>query len=242
MPSTTRFAKQDEAYRDSVLPPSVKRRMSVEAGTTFGWDRWVGDEGYAIGIDHFGASAPASDDLRGLRADAGRRRRSRPAADRGGEVACGSPAASTTAAIPLRQTIFDALAADDHVPVDLGATELDSGDDYPDFALAVVRAVARRAMPSGGSSSAAPGPASPSPPRRCKGIRAAMAHDTYTAAQCVEHDNCNVLALGARVIGPEIASELTSAFANAVFSGEERHVRRLAKVDAIERDGVDAQL
>jgi len=60
MPSTTRFAKQDEAYRDSVLPPSVKRRMSVEAGTTFGWDRWVGDEGYAIGIDHFGASAPAS--------------------------------------------------------------------------------------------------------------------------------------------------------------------------------------
>ena len=77
---------------------------------------------------------------------------------------------------------------------------------------------------------------------KVRGIRAAMAHDTYTAAQCVEHDNCNVLALGARVIGPEIASELATAFANAVFSGEERHVRRLAKVDVIERDGIDAQL
>ena len=142
---------------------------------------------------------------------------------------------------PLRQTIFDALAADDHVPVDLGATELDSGDDYPDFALAVVRAIldgdAERGILVCGSGAGVAVAAT-----KVKGIRAAMAHDTYTAAQCVEHDDCNVLALGARVIGPEIASELTSAFANAVFSGEERHVRRLAKVDAIERDGVDAQL
>jgi len=142
---------------------------------------------------------------------------------------------------PLRQTIFDALAADDHVPVDLGATELDSGDDYPDFALAVVRAIvsgeAERGILVCGSGAGVAVAAT-----KVKGIRAAMAHDTYTAAQCVQHDNCNVLALGARVIGPEIASELTSAFANAVFSGEERHVRRLAKVDAIERDGIDAQL
>jgi ribose 5-phosphate isomerase B len=142
---------------------------------------------------------------------------------------------------PLRETIFEALAAGDHVPVDLGATELDSDDDYPDFALAVVRAVlggeAERGILVCGSGAGVAVAAS-----KVRGIRAAMAHDTYTAAQCVEHDNCNVLALGARVIGPEIASELTSAFANAVFSGEERHVRRLAKVDAIERDGVDAQL
>jgi ribose 5-phosphate isomerase B len=142
---------------------------------------------------------------------------------------------------PLRETIFEALAADDHVPVDLGATQLDPDDDYPDFALAVVRAVlsgeAERGILVCGSGAGVAVAAS-----KVRGIRAAMAHDTYTAAQCVEHDNCNVLALGARVIGPEIASELTSAFANAVFSGEERHVRRLAKIDAIERDGVDAQL
>lgn len=142
---------------------------------------------------------------------------------------------------PLRETVFDALTTDGHVPVDLGATELDPGDDYPDFALAVVRAMiagdAERGILVCGSGAGVAVAAT-----KVEGIRAAMAHDTYTAAQCVEHDNCNVLALGARVIGPEIASELVAAFANAVFSGEERHVRRRAKVDAIERDGVDARL
>jgi ribose 5-phosphate isomerase B len=143
--------------------------------------------------------------------------------------------------LALKETIFDALTVDDHVPIDLGAFELDSTDDYPDFALAVVRAIAAGDAERGilvcGSGAGVAVAAT-----KVRGIRAAMAHDTYTAAQCVEHDNCNVLALGARVIGPEIASELASAFANAVFSGEERHVRRLAKVDLIERDGIDAKL
>ena len=66
MPSTTRFAKQDQAYRDQVLPPAIKARISVEAGATFGWSRWVGDAGCSIGIDHFGASAPASDIYEGF--------------------------------------------------------------------------------------------------------------------------------------------------------------------------------
>jgi transketolase len=66
MPSTDRFDKQEESYRNEVLPPAVTRRISVEAGTTFGWERWVGDEGYCIGIDHFGASAPAADVYNGF--------------------------------------------------------------------------------------------------------------------------------------------------------------------------------
>ncbi len=66
MPSTTRFAKQEQSYRDAVLPPGVTARLSVEAGTTFGWSRWVGDRGYAVGIDHFGASAPAPDVYKGF--------------------------------------------------------------------------------------------------------------------------------------------------------------------------------
>ena len=66
MPCMTRFAKQEQAYRDAVLPPAVTARVSVEAGTTFGWDRWVGDAGYAVGIDHFGASAPAADVFEGF--------------------------------------------------------------------------------------------------------------------------------------------------------------------------------
>ena len=59
MPSWYLFSQQDEAYRDEVLPPSVRTRVSVEAGSTFGWERWLGSEGHAVGVDHFGASAPA---------------------------------------------------------------------------------------------------------------------------------------------------------------------------------------
>ena len=66
------------------------------------------------------------------------------------------------------------------------------------------------------------------------GIRAAVCHDTYTARQAVEHDDMNVLCLGARVIGPALARALVEAFVAASFSAEERHLRRLAKVDAIE--------
>jgi ribose 5-phosphate isomerase B len=74
------------------------------------------------------------------------------------------------------------------------------------------------------------------------GIRAATVHDTYTAHQAVEHDDLNVLCLGGRVVGVEVAREVVRAFAAAAFSGEERHRRRLGKVDAIERDGLEAEL
>ncbi len=61
MPSTSRFKQQEKSYRDEVLPPCLKRRISVEAGSTLGWVRWVGDEGESVGLDHFGASAPADE-------------------------------------------------------------------------------------------------------------------------------------------------------------------------------------
>jgi transketolase len=66
MPSWELFARQDQAYRDQVLPPDVTARVSIEAGTTFGWERWVGDAGVAIGIDRFGASAPGEIAARNL--------------------------------------------------------------------------------------------------------------------------------------------------------------------------------
>jgi transketolase len=59
MPSWRLFAEQEEGYRDSVLPPGVRARVSVEAGSTGGWERWIGEEGSAVGLDHFGASAPS---------------------------------------------------------------------------------------------------------------------------------------------------------------------------------------
>jgi ribose 5-phosphate isomerase B len=142
---------------------------------------------------------------------------------------------------PLRETVFAALREAGHEPLDLGAKELDSGDDYPDFALAVARAIrageAERGVLVCGSGAGVAVAAT-----KIEDIRAAMAHDIYTARQCVEHDAVNVLALGARVIGPVIAAELVTAFAGAEFTGEERHARRLGKVQEIERDGLEADL
>ena len=72
---------------------------------------------------------------------------------------------------------------------------------------------------------------------KIRGIRAATAHDTYTAHQSVEHDDVNVLCIGSRVVGEAVANELASAFLGAQFSNEERHVRRLNKVKALEASG-----
>jgi ribose 5-phosphate isomerase B len=140
------------------------------------------------------------------------------------------------AGVPLHETVLDTLRAAGHEPVDLG-----TADDYPDVALLVGRAVVAGEFPKGvlvcGSGAGVAVAACKLP-----GIRAAVCHDTYSAGQCVEHDDCNVLCLGARIIGPALAAACVRAFADASFSGEERHVRRLAKVNAMERDGLEADL
>ncbi|MBI4199145.1 MAG: ribose 5-phosphate isomerase B [Chloroflexi bacterium] len=121
-----------------------------------------------------------------------------------------------------------------HEAADLGAHALDPSDDYPDFAQAVAHAVvtgqAERGIVVCGSGVGACVAAN-----KVLGARACMCHDTYSARQGVEHDDMNVLCLGARVIGPELAREVVLAFVNARFSGEERHRRRLAKVLALEK-------
>jgi ribose 5-phosphate isomerase B len=148
------------------------------------------------------------------------------------KVAC----AFDHAGVPLRETVITALQSAGHEALDLG-----TADDYPDVALSVGRAVAGGEAERGvivcGSGAGVSVAACKLP-----GIRATVAHDHYTAAQMVGHDNCNVLCIGARVVGTAIAAELVQAFAAASFTGEERHVRRLGKVDAMERDGLDANL
>jgi len=140
------------------------------------------------------------------------------------------------AGVPLRETVITALQSGGHDPQDLG-----TADDYPDVALRVCRAVvdgeAERGVVVCGSGAGVSVACCKVP-----GIRATVAHDHYTAGQMVGHDNCNVLCIGARVVGTAIAAELVQAFADAQFTGEERHVRRLGKVDAIERDGLHANL
>ena len=138
------------------------------------------------------------------------------------------------AGFPLKDLVLETLADLGHEPSDLGTNSPDPVD-YPDIALLGARAVlngeAERAVVVCGSGAGVAVAACKVP-----GVRAACAHDTYTAHQAVEHDDCNVLCLGARVVGPALASEIIRSFAGANFSGEERHVRRLGKIQAIERE------
>ncbi|HET7376735.1 MAG TPA: ribose 5-phosphate isomerase B [Anaerolineae bacterium] len=136
---------------------------------------------------------------------------------------------------PLKAEIIQALQLAGHELIDVGAYSLNPIDDYPDFALAVSKAVqsklAERGIVICGSGVGACVAAN-----KLKGIRAGICHDTYSAHQGVEHDDMNVLCLGARIIGSEIAREIVLAFASAKFSGEERHLRRLNKVLTIEKE------
>jgi ribose 5-phosphate isomerase B len=130
-----------------------------------------------------------------------------------------------------------AAAVPDLELVDLGGDGSDPTDDYPDFArrlgLAVRDGAADRGILICGSGVGASVAAN-----KLRGVRAAVCHDTYSAHQGVEHDDLNVLTLGARVIGPEPAFECALAFLGATFSGEPRHRRRLDKVLAIEAEEI----
>jgi ribose 5-phosphate isomerase B len=139
---------------------------------------------------------------------------------------------SDHAGYALKQVLAAALAAAGQPVFDLGTHDEESVD-YPDYAAAVGRAVADGRADRGivvcGSGAGACIAAN-----KLKGIRAATAHDTYTAHQMVEHDDVNVLCLGSRVIGEAVALEVVTTFLAARFSNEERHVRRLNKVMAME--------
>lgn len=141
--------------------------------------------------------------------------------------------ASDHAGFPLKSDVIEVIRAAGHEPVDLGTTGTQPPVDYPDFAekagLAVQRGEADRAVIVCGSGVGACIAAN-----KLQGVYAGLCHDTYSAHQGVEHDDMNVLCIGARVIGPELAREIVRAFLSAKFSGEERHVRRLNKTKAIE--------
>jgi ribose 5-phosphate isomerase B len=135
----------------------------------------------------------------------------------------------------LKADLIEVLQQARHDVVDLGASEYIAGDDYPDYALLVGKAVQSGQVERGivlcGSGVGACVAAN-----KLKGIRAGVCHDTYSAHQGVEHDDMNVLCLGARVIGVEPAKEIVIAFINAQLNTGERYQRRLKKVLAIESE------
>jgi ribose 5-phosphate isomerase B len=141
--------------------------------------------------------------------------------------------AADHAGFELKERLLGLVGALGHEAVDLGTDSL-APVDYPDFAMSLGEAIVSGAADRGvlicgsgvGASVAV---------NKIPGIRGGICHDTYSAHQGVEHDNMNVLVLGGRVIGDSLAAELVRAFLGARFSGEERHVRRLAKIAEIER-------
>jgi RpiB/LacA/LacB family sugar-phosphate isomerase len=139
---------------------------------------------------------------------------------------------SDHAGFELKKVVARLLEAENLEVIDVGSYNTDPVD-YPDYAAAVGLAVlegrADRGVIICGSGVGASVAANKLP-----GIRAGLCHDTYSARQGVEHDDMNVLALGSRVIGPELARELVLAYVRATFTGEERHRRRLAKIQALE--------
>ena len=139
---------------------------------------------------------------------------------------------SDHAGFQLKGAVGDLLRSMNQEVLDVGAFN-ENPSDYPDFAEAVGRAILDRKAERGvlicasgvGASVAA---------NKLTGIRAAVCHDTYSAHQGVEHDDMNVLVLGSRIIGVKLAEDLVKAFLAAKFTNEDRHVRRLAKIKALE--------
>jgi len=140
---------------------------------------------------------------------------------------------SDHAGFALKKVLIDHLQKSGHQLQDVG-TDSTAPADYPDYAEAVARGVLQGGSERGilicgsgvGASVAA---------NKIPGIRAGLCHDSYSAHQGVEHDNINVLVLGSRVIGPELAKDLCLTFINARFTNEERHRRRLEKIHSIEQ-------
>ena len=147
------------------------------------------------------------------------------------KIAIGADHAGYTAKEPIKAL----LTSLGHEIVDVGAHEVDPTDDYPDIAKALAKTVAEGNADRGimlcgsgvGASVAA---------NKVRGVRASVCHDTYSAHQGVEHDDMNVLCMGARIIGEELVKEVATSFASAKFSGEERHQRRLDKVLKMEAE------
>ena len=134
----------------------------------------------------------------------------------------------------LKGQVAESLRASGYEVLDFGAYQLNPGDDYPDFIIPLARAVATGEVERGvaicgsgvGASIAA---------NKIPGVRAGLIHDVFSAHQGVEDDNMKVFCLGEKVIGSALACELIETFLNAHFSGAERHQRRLAKVQALEK-------
>jgi ribose 5-phosphate isomerase B len=131
----------------------------------------------------------------------------------------------------LKQELVTRLRTAGHEVVDFGANELNAGDDYPDFVFPLAKAVAAGEL-ARGIAICGSGVGASVCANQVRGVRACLIHDHFSAKQGVEDDHMNILCMGGRTVGAEVAWDLVSTFVAAEFSGAERHLRRLKKVEA----------
>lgn len=136
---------------------------------------------------------------------------------------------------PLKAKVIETIRVAGHAVLDLGTNSSDPVD-YPDYAKALGEAI-QQGQAERGVLLCGSGVGACVAVNKMRGIRAGICHDTYSAHQGVEHDDMNVLCLGARIIGPELLPELVQAFIGAKFTAEERHLRRVGKVKKMEEEG-----
>ena len=147
--------------------------------------------------------------------------------------------ASDHGGFPLKETVLEAVEACGHIPINLGTDSMESVD-YPDFAekagRAIVDGTADRAIVICGS-----GVGACIAGNKIVGVYACVCHDAYSAAQGVEHDQMNMLCLGGRVVGPELAKHIVAAFLAATPSDDARHLRRVGKIKLIEKSQLSGE-
>lgn len=147
--------------------------------------------------------------------------------------------AADHAGYPLKDIIIEVVESSGNEAIDLGTNSIDPVD-YPDYAEKIGRMI-QKGKAERGILICGSGVGAAIAANKMRGVRAGLCHDTYSAHQSVEHDDTNVLTIGARVIGVELAIEIVKAFLNATFSEEERHRRRVNKVLALEREASEAE-
>ena len=142
------------------------------------------------------------------------------------------------AGFPLKEQLKSWLESAGHRVIDLGAHDLDPEDDYPDFAAAVARAI-QAGQADKGIICCGSGVGASITANKVPGVRAGLCHDTYSGHQGVEHDDMNVICLGARIVGLDLSKEIVSAFVAASFIPEPRFQRRLNKLNQVEAEGIN---
>jgi ribose 5-phosphate isomerase B len=135
----------------------------------------------------------------------------------------------------MKERISAALTSAGHEVTDFGALQLNPADDYPDFVIPLAKAVAGSVVERG-IALCSSGVGASIVANKVTGVRAALIHDCFSAHQGVEDDDMNIICLGSLVLGYALAWELARTFINARFSGAERHLRRIAKISALERE------